>query len=148
MKIQKSFAAVLGAGLLAAASAASAQQGYDFLKRDNPLGMGEQAQTILPRLSGSVNVEHLGVTVFQSKAADGQPLLMIDEIDPSGPLRNVRNQILSASVAINAVDSYHPATVAQLTQIMSVHRSGDIVKLELLQLLPHVGFGSLPVRLD
>jgi hypothetical protein len=129
------------------ASMASAQQGYDFLKRDNPFGMGEQTQTTLPRLSESVEAEHLGVTVFQSKAADGHALIVIDDIDPSGPLRNVRDQIPLASVAINAVDSYHPGTIAELAQIMAIHKSGDIVKLELLQLLPHTGFGSFPVRL-
>ena len=96
MNIKPSLLAILGASLLAAVGAASAQQGYDFLKCDNPFGMGEQTQTILPRFSESVKVEHLGVTVFQSKAADGHPLLAIDEIDPSGPLRYVRNQILSA----------------------------------------------------
>ena len=130
------------------AGTASAQQGYDFLKRDNPYGVAESPQKELPRLGQSFAVARLGLTVYQSKAPDGHALIVIDQIEPTGALGNMRNQIPSASVVINAVESYHPGTIAQLAQIMGTHKSGDIVKLELLQLVPKIGVASFSVKLN
>jgi hypothetical protein len=125
---------------------AVAQGNYDFLKRDNPFGAAEQRGQ-LPRLSQSVAVPSLGVTVFQSRAADGHPLVLIDQIDGSGPLARLAGQILPGGVAVNAIETYHPGGVAELMQIMSAYRPGTTVKLQLLQFLPKIGFLETPVRL-
>jgi hypothetical protein len=131
-----------------AVPSALAQGSYDFLKRDNPYGMAEQPQRGLPRLGESVAAPHLGVTVFQSRAPDGHGLVLIDNVDTGGPLGRLANQITPGGVAINAIDTYHPATIAQLMQIMDPYSAGTTVKLELLQFLPKVGFTEFPIRLQ
>jgi hypothetical protein len=117
---------------------------YDMLKRDNPYGTAEQGWS-LSRLSQSVEVARLGITVFQSRAADGHGLVVIDAIQPNGPLGKLQ---LPPAVVINAVDTYHPSTIDLLMQIMMSHQSGDFVKLELMQFGPPVRFGEIRVRLN
>lgn len=128
------------------ATPALAQGSYDSLKRDNPYGMAEQPRQGMPRLGESVAVPHFGITVFQSRAPDGHGLVLIDNVDTTGPLGRFANQIMPGGVAINAIDTYHPATIAQLMQIMSAYNSGTTVKLELMQ-FPS-GFAEIPVRLQ